>query len=442
MGRRGGSDPARTTVAIMKFLFLSGYLLIVAGQLVLEWINLQHRRKVHHQLPEIFTGRIDEQRLKRSEDYALAKDQVGLFEILFGAAATLLFLFGGLLLWFDRLIGGLADHFIVNGLLFFGLLALTRSLLGIPFSLYRNFVLEERFGFNRMSLRLWCADLVKSLLLGTLLFILLAGGALWLVQSAPQSWWLWVWGFWTGVSIVLMLLSPYLIEPLFFTFKPLERPALEEDVRCLLRQAGVSAGKVLQVDASKRSGHSNAYFTGIGKVKRVVLFDTLLEQLEDKEVLAVLAHELGHWRLGHLRQRLIKGQLVALGSCLVAFYLLKQQLLPGWFGLTDVSFAAQVVLLGWLAAQLGFFWTPVSSWWSRRQERQADQFAIDQIGDGRALATSMVKLAKENLSNLFPHPFYAAFYYSHPPMIERVKWLQQKDRKTGSVNAAAECAED
>ncbi len=264
---------------------------------------------------------------------------------------------------------------------------LVQMLIGLPFSLYRNFVLEERFGFNRMDFKLWCTDLFKSLLIGAVLFALLAGGALWLVQLAPQSWWVWVWGFWAVVSLFLLLLSPYLIEPLFFKFTPLDKSELEGEVRDLLQKAGVTAGKVLQVDASRRSGHSNAYFTGIGKVKRVVLFDTLMEQLNDQELLAVLAHELGHWRLGHLRQQLIKSQVMAALTCWIAFLLLKSQVLPHWFGLEQLSFAGQILVLGWLMSLVGFFWTPISSWWSRRHERQADQFAIDLVGRGDELAS-------------------------------------------------------
>ncbi|MFO7765282.1 MAG: M48 family metallopeptidase [Pelovirga sp.] len=422
---------------MIKIILLIGYLLIVGVRLGLDVINLRHRRKTGHQLPDLFAQRIDQERLQRSEEYALARDRIDLLETLLGTVLTLLFVFGGLLLWYDELIGTWSDRFIISGLLFFGVLILIQSLLGLPFSLYRHFVLEERFGFNRMTPKLWLTDQIKALLIGSLLFVLLAGGALWLVQVAPHSWWLWVWGFWAGLSVFLLLLSPYLIEPLFFTFKPLDKPELEDRVRSLLGRAGVKAGKILQVDASKRSGHSNAYFTGIGKVKRVVLFDTLLEQLNDEELLAVLAHELGHWRLGHLRQRLIKSQVVALLSCLVAFYLLGSQVVPSWFGFEGLSFAAQVVLLGWLAAQLGFFWAPVSNWWSRHHERQADQFAIDLVGSGTSLATGLVTLAKENLSNLFPHPLFVAFYYSHPPMIERVAWLKQQSARSTSQEAVS-----
>lgn len=410
----------------MKLLLLTLYLLVTAIRFALDWLNLRHRQTAERTLPESFAGQIDRERLERSDAYALAGERLGLLEDAVGVLLTLLFLFGGLLPWYDRLVTGWTERPILQGLLFFALLLLVQQLLGIPFSLYRNFVIEGRFGFNRMSFKLWCSDLLKSLLVGGILFLLLAGGALWLVHQAPQSWWLWVWGFWGGMTLFLLYLSPYLIEPLFFKFTPLAKPELEEGVRELLAAAGVAAGQVWQVDASRRSGHSNAYFTGIGKVKRVVLFDTLMEQLDDRELLAVLAHELGHWRCGHIRKRLVKSQLVALFSCYIAFTLLNSNLLPGWLGLDQLSFAGQVLLLGWLASLLGFFWTPFSSWWSRRQERQADQFAIDLVGSGRDLAAGLVKLARENLSNLFPHPLYVAIYYSHPPLVERVLWLEKR----------------
>lgn len=410
----------------MKLLLLGLYLLVTLIKFALDWLNLRHRQKTHPALPQAFDGQIDTVRLKRSDAYALAGDKLGFIEDAVGVVLTLLFLFGGIFPWYDRQNLELAPGFVANGLLFFGLLLLLQLIVGIPFSLYRNFVLEEKFGFNKMSFRLWCVDTLKSLLVGAVLFVVLAGGALWLVQKAPQSWWLWVWGFWAGMSLFLMYLSPYLIEPLFFKFSPLAKEGLEDGVRELLDKAGVKAGKVLQVDASRRSGHSNAYFTGIGKVKRVVLFDTLLEQLEDRELLAVLAHELGHWRCGHIRKRLIKSQLIALASCWLAFTLLNADWLPSLLGLQHLSFAGQVLLLSWLVSLLGFFWTPLSSFLSRRDERQADQFAIDLVGSGAELASGLVKLARENLSNLFPHPLYVAIYYSHPDLVTRVNWLEER----------------
>ncbi|MCK4690772.1 MAG: M48 family metallopeptidase, partial [Desulfuromonadales bacterium] len=363
----------------MKLLLLCFYLLVTGIRFALDWLNMRHRDKAHDPLPAVFSGQIDEERLRHSDAYALAGDRLGLVKEGITVVLVLLFLFSGLLPWYDQLISAWTGSFILGGLYFFALLALVQMLIKIPFSLYQNFVLEERFGFNRMNFKLWLADLLKAFLVETVLFTLLVGGTLWLIEKLPQSWWLWVWGFWGGMTLFLLYLSPYLIEPLFFKFTPLAKPELEEEVRELLQKAGVQAGKVQQLDASRRSGHSNAYFTGIGKVKRVVLFDTLIEQLSDKELLAVLAHELGHWRCGHLRQRLIKSQLVTLLSCWIAFTVLNSNVLPGWLGLNELSFAGQVFLFGWLVSLFGFFWTPIGSWWSRRQERQADQFAIDLV---------------------------------------------------------------
>ncbi|WP_303722975.1 M48 family metallopeptidase [Malonomonas rubra] len=413
----------------MKLLLLGLYLLVTLSKYALDWINLRHRQKEHPPLPQAFDGKLDQERLTRSDAYALAGDKLSFIEDGVGVVLTLAFLFGGLFPWYDQRVQELAPGFIANGLLFFGLLLLLQLIVGLPFSLYRNFVLEEKFGFNKMTFKLWCADTLKSLLIGGILFVVLAGGALWLVQKVAHSWWLWVWGFWAGLSLFLMYVSPYLIEPLFFKFSPLAKEGLEDGVRELLDKAGVKAGKVLQVDASRRSAHSNAYFTGIGKVKRVVLFDTLLEQLEDQELLAVLAHELGHWRCGHIRKRLIKSQLVALGSCWLAFTLLNADWLPSLLGLEQLSFAGQVLLLSWLASLVGFFWTPLGSFLSRRDERQADQFAIELVGSGRELASGLVKLARENLSNLFPHPLYVAIYYSHPDLVSRVNWLEKRKPK-------------
>ncbi|MDT8419277.1 MAG: M48 family metallopeptidase [Desulfuromonadales bacterium] len=409
----------------LKLLLFGLALLVLGLRLLLDWLNLRYQQR-RADLPAAFAGQIDAHRLQRSREYSRAKGLVGLVEEGSSGLLILCFLFSGLLPWYDQLVGSVAAGPVSEGLLFFALLAVGQSLLGLPFSLYRNFVIEASFGFNRMSLGLWCADLVKSLLVGGVLFLLLVGGALLLVQAFPHSWWLWVWGFWAVLTVFLLYLSPVLIEPLFFKMEPLKNIALAEQVRQLLGKVGLEAGSVLQVDASRRSGHSNAYFTGIGRVKRVVFFDTLLDQLHEKELLAVLAHELGHWQCGHVRQRLVKSQILILACCFGGFLLLRTQSLPGWFGLDHLSFSGQVLLLGWLGGLAGFFWTPVNSWWSRRQERQADRFAVDLVGGGKELATALVLLARENLSQLHPHPFYSAVYYSHPPLIERVRWLERQ----------------
>jgi STE24 endopeptidase len=221
-----------------------------------------------------------------------------------------------------------------------------------------------------------------------------------------------------------MLISPYVIEPLFFRFEPVRQEGLEAEVRTLMERAGLTAGRVYQVDASRRSRHSNAYFTGIGRVKRIVLFDTLLEQLAPAEILAILAHEIGHWKKRHIFKRLLKTELLALGVFYLAYRLIEWGGLAPLFGLEPVSFAAQWVLLSFLGSLVAFPFTPLESWLSRRDEWQADRYACELHGGPEDLASGLVKLSCDNLANLHPHPWYAVFYFSHPPVVQRVQRLR------------------
>jgi len=407
----------------MKWLLLVLYLLFLAFRLWLRRLNLQYLKQHGHEVPAGFAGVVDQKLLARTSDYTLANSRAGLVESLFGSLLLLIFLFAGLIGWYDSWIRGLTASFIGQGVLFVLGLMLFQSLLDVPFSLYRTFVLEERFQFNTSTPRIWLTDLLKSLGIGALLLSLITAGALALVQASPTGWWLWVWGFLALITLLLMYLSPVLIEPLFFKFQPLQNEELAERVKAVMGEAGLQVDRVQQVDASRRSKHSNAYFTGIGRVKRIVLFDTLLEQMTDDEIIGVLAHEAGHWKLGHIWKRLLTMELVFLAACWLAWQLLAWDGLPGLFGLDQISFVGQVVLLGFLASLISFPLTPLSSVLSRRHEWQADRFALDLTGESLPLAQALVKLCKENLSNLHPHPLYAWFYYSHPPVVARIARL-------------------
>jgi STE24 endopeptidase len=410
----------------MKIFLLVLYLLTLAAGLWLRALNLRHLKRHGETVPPEFAGAVDPELLRRTSAYTLAQSRLGLVESLFGAALTLAFLFGGLLPLYDRWIASLSGSFVIAGLLFFLGLQLAQTLLDIPFSLYRNFVLEARFGFNVMSGRLWLTDLVKSTLLSLALLGLLTAGALAVIQASPQHWWLWVWALVALVTLFLMYLSPYLIEPLFFKFEPVRDEDLKARIESLTAKAGLKVSAVQQVDASRRSRHSNAYFTGIGRVKRIVLFDTLLAQMTPDEILAILAHEAGHWKKGHIRRRLWSAELLSLAAFFLAFHLLQWGGLPQLLGLAQASFFAQVVILGFLGSLASFPLTPFGSWLSRRHERQADRFASDLTGEPAFLASALVKLSKENLANLHPHPLYAWFHYSHPPIVERVGSLRRK----------------
>jgi STE24 endopeptidase len=407
----------------MKTLLLVLYLLTLASGLLLRSLNLRHLKRHGHRIPPGFAGAIDPGVLRRTTDYTLAQSRAVLAESLFGGVVLILFLFAGGLPLYDRWIGSLTASFIGGGVLFFFGLHLAQTVLDIPFSLYRNFRIEKRFGFNTMTTRLWLADLVKSTAISTALLAVLAAGAFALIRISPGAWWLWVWAFFALATLFLMFLSPYVIEPLFHTFEPVRREGLEEKIRELMNRAGLRVSTVLQVDASRRSRHSNAYFTGIGRVKRIVLYDTLIEQMEEEEILAVLAHEVGHWKKGHILKRLLVAEFLSLFIFYFSFRLLGWDGLPALLGLEEASFFARLVILSFIGSIAAFPFTPLASWSSRRHEWQADRFARELTGRPRALASALIKLSRENLSNLHPHPLYAWFHYSHPPIVERIRVL-------------------
>ncbi|MRR58251.1 MAG: M48 family peptidase, partial [Deltaproteobacteria bacterium] len=304
----------------MTLALLVIYLLVSTAGYVLSWLNLRHLKSCGTLVPAGFEGHLDAETLERTAAYTIENNRVALIESLADDAIVLVFLFGGAIRHYDRWIASLTDSFILQGILFFLILSLIQTIVDIPFSLYRNFSIESRYGFNTMTAKLWLTDLFKSTGIGAILVSLLTAGAFGLVLLSPHWWWLWVWGFFAVVALFLMYLSPYVIEPLFYRFEPIRSKDLEEDVRSLMEKAGLEVRRVLQVDASRRSRHSNAYFTGIGRVKRIVLFDTLLERLDGREILAVLAHEAGHWKKRHLLKRLIFSEASALLICYSAFY--------------------------------------------------------------------------------------------------------------------------
>jgi STE24 endopeptidase len=318
----------------------------------------------------------------------------------------------------------MTSSFLAAGLFFFLILFCAQFVFDIPFSLYRNFRIENRYGFNTMTPRLWITDLAKSFLLSSVLGAVVVLSALAIVKSSPAWWWLWVWTFFLAFGIFVMYISPYVIEPLFFKFEPIKSEGLEDRIRALMDHAGLKVSRVFQVDASRRSKHSNAYFTGIGRVKRIVLFDTLLQQMTQDEILAVLAHEAGHWKKRHVLKSMILTETLAFAGIYVAFRLIAWDRIPSLIGLPEASFYARALIVGFAGSLVTFPLTPLFSFISRRNEREADRFAGNLTGQPEALASALVKLSRENLSNLHPHPLYAKFYYSHPPAVERIRSLR------------------
>jgi STE24 endopeptidase len=409
----------------MKLPLFLIFTTITAFTYWLRHINLQHLKQHGTVVPEGFEGAIDVEKLRTSSAYTFDSSRLGLWDSLFDNALLIIFLFGGVIASYDQFVGSLTSQPILAAILFFLVMTWASTILGIPFDLYGTFRIEARYGFNTTTPRVWITDFIKSQAISTLLLAFLIGVVFWLIGWSPQRWWLWVWGFMALFSLFMMFISPYIIEPLFNKYEPVTKEGLEDDIRVMMEKAGLKVGKVQQMDASKRSNHSNAYFTGIGRVKRIVLYDTLIKQMSHAEIVAVLAHEIGHWKKGHIWKRLVWAEIMALAGSWVSFKLLAWPGLPGLLGLpADISLPAKMVLLGFVASLALFPLGPFSAWRSRCHEREADRFAADLTGKPEDLASALVKMSAENLSNLFPHPFYAQFYYSHPPVVERSRELR------------------
>ena len=409
----------------MKLALFCLFAAITAFTYWLRHINLQHLKRHGDTVPEGFEHAIDGEKLRSSSAYTFDSSRLGLWDSLFDNALLITFLFGGLLATYDAFIRSFGTSPILSAIIFFLVLTWGSTLLGIPFDLYGTFRIEARYGFNTTTPRIWITDFLKSQAIGAVLMAFLIAVVFWLISWSPQQWWLWVWGFMAFFSLFMMFISPYVIEPLFNKYEPVTEAGLEDEIRSMMEKAGLKVGKVLQMDASKRSRHSNAYFTGIGRVKRIVLYDTLIKQMSHAEIVAVLAHEIGHWKKGHIWKRLLWAEVMALAGSWLSFKLLAWTGLPGLLGLPgDISLPAKMVVLGFVASLALFPLGPFSAWRSRCHEWEADRFAADLTGKPEDLAAALVKMSAENLSNIFPHPLYAWFYYSHPPAVERVRTLR------------------
>ena len=409
----------------LSIIFLS-YLLVVFFGYYLKALNLRHLKKYGADIPPEFEGYINAELLKKTRDYTVENNRFSFVKSVFDNIILLVFLFGGLLNIYNSWILSLNWNFILSGLAFFLFLTYAETIISIPFSLYNTFNIENKYGFNTMTPRLWIIDFLKSVMLSTMLMGIIISVSLWLISASPDYWWLWVWGFFLVFSLFIMYISPYVIEPLFNKFTPIEDKALEDKIKNLVQKVGIKVSRILKMDASKRSTHTNAYFTGIGKVKRIILYDTLLEKMDGDETIAVLAHEIGHWKKKHVLKRIMVSEVIAFIAIYISFKILQTDFLLKMFSVKADSFFAKIVILGFIGSIAVFPLGPLANYLSRRHERQADCFACELTGNPDNLATSLIKLSKDNLSNLHPHPLYAAFHYSHPPVVQRIRGIRKK----------------
>ncbi|HEX7892253.1 MAG TPA: M48 family metallopeptidase [Ramlibacter sp.] len=402
---------------------------LLAGLLVKFWLSTRQVRHVaRHRaaVPAPFAQTVSLSAHQKAADYTMAKSRVGLVETAFAATVLLTWTLLGGLDALNRALAGWLGTGMGQQLALLASFALIGGLVDLPFSLYNTFVLEERFGFNKMTWKLWLADLVKTSLLGAAIGLPIAALILWLMGAAGPGWWLWAWGVWMGLNLLLLVIYPTFIAPLFNKFQPLEDETLKARVTALMQRCGFAAKGLFVMDGSKRSAHANAYFTGFGAAKRVVFYDTLLAKLSPGEVDAVLAHELGHFKHKHIVKRIA----MLFAFSLAGFALLGWLASRAWFymglgvrpNLEGPNDALALLLFMLAVPVFTYFVSPLLAQFSRKHEFEADAFAATQTS-GKDLGTALLKLYEDNASTLTPDPVFVKFYYSHPPASERLARL-------------------
>lgn len=405
--------------------FIVMVLLTLVIQLWLAGRHIRHVEKNRSAVPDEFKGQIPLPAHQKAADYTIARTRFGRIESVIGTVLILLWTLGGGLELLDQAWRQMQWSTIWTGIAFMLSIMLIMSIIEIPASFYRTFVIESRFGFNKTTISTFVADLFKGMLVTLLIGLPLLWVVLWIMQSAGDLWWLYVWAVWFGFSLLMMWAYPAFIAPLFNKFEPLENSDLKEGIEKLLVQCGFKSNGIFVMDGSRRSAHGNAYFSGIGNKKQIVFFDTLMKQLEADEIEAVLAHELGHFRMHHIRKRLISMGAISLASLAILGWLINQNWFYTGLGVSTPSTYMALMLFMIMAPVIGFFMTPLMSVLSRKHEFEADAYASKQR-NADLLIKALVKMYEENASTLTPDPVYSSFYDSHPPAPVRIEHLKKQ----------------
>ncbi len=415
----------------LEFAFVCALLLKLGTELTLEALNRGHVLKFAGKAPAGLDDVMDAETYDKSNRYTLAKSRFGSIELVFDALILGAVVLSGILpIFFAWWTGHFGDATLSSALF---LIAVTTmlSIPGLPFDYWSQFKIEERFGFNRSSVGLWVTDKIKGALIGFVIGIPLLWVLMSLVGWLGTYWWIYAFGVMMSFQLLMMVLYPMLIMPLFNKLTPLEEGELKDRLMDLSDRAGFKAKTIQVIDGSKRSGHSNAYFTGFGKFRRIVLYDTLIEQLSVEELEAVLAHEIGHYKKGHIPNMIALSAVMMLAAFWAIDFLIGSSAFFEGFGFSPLA-AGEVgnlgiaLLLFSMAGGLVTFWiSPITNRMSRTHEYEADAFARDAVKDWKPLSGALRRLSEKNLSNLNPHPVYSAFHYSHPTLLERERAMQQ-----------------
>ena len=406
--------------------FTQLFLIALAGSLLLRfWLatrQLIHVKKHRDTVPDSFAGKVPLADHHKAADYTVTNTRIGMVALAYDSLLLLGWTLGGGLEWLDN--SWRAENFspVATGVGVMLSAMVLMSLLDLPFSLYHTFVVEERFGFNRSTIGVFFGDMLKQ---GALLLSIggpLIALALWIMEVSGDLWWLYVWAVWMAFSLIMFWAYPAVIAPLFNKFSPLDNEALKQRIQALMDKCGFRSKGIFVMDGSKRSGHGNAYFTGVGSNKRIVFFDTLLESLKPEEIEAVLAHELGHFKLRHIQKRLLSTFALSLIALALLGWLAGQNWFYHGLGVSQASSWMALLLFMMVLPVFTFFVQPLMSLLSRKHEFEADAYAIQQ-SNGEDLIHALVKMYRENASTLTPDPLYSAFHDSHPPAPVRISHI-------------------
>jgi STE24 endopeptidase len=420
---------------------MNGYLIFILALLVFNWllsliVETLNLRNLSTEIPEEFHGIYDDEKYAKSQRYLKDTTRFEQVQSNIMLPLTIAFILIGGFSWINNIAQGCTEHMILQGLVFGGILVLLSQVIGLPFSIYSTFVIEEKYGFNKTTAKTFIIDLIKGLLLTILLGAPVFALVLWIFSSVANAW-LWAWGALSIIQLFILFIAPVAILPLFNKFTPLEDGELRSAIEQFSKEQNFTLSGIFKIDGSKRSTKSNAYFTGFGNTKRIALFDTLIENHTTEELIGVLAHEIGHCKRGHIKTTIIISMLSSLMMFFILSLFITKEGLYGAFGIEGTPLYAGLVFFGFLYAPISMILGLLGNILSRKHEFEADAFAAETTKAPGEMVTALKKLSVDNLSNLTPHPLKVFLEYSHPPMLERIKALRDFEPTFNSIEKDA-----
>jgi len=388
---------------------------------ILKYLNIKH---LQEKIPEPFHGIYNEEKYTKSQQYLRDNTRISIIQSTLSIVIIISFILLGGFNYIDIFARGFGFGSLITGLIYVATLVLLTSIISMPFSIYDTFVIEEKYGFNNTTVKTFILDLIKGLILSAILGAIVLGAIIWFFESFPTTGWLMAWGGITVFSLFMQFIAPVTIMPLFNKFIPLENDNLNDMITTYANKENFKLQGIFTMDGSKRSSKLNAYFTGFGKFKRIVFFDTLMEKLEDKEIMVVLAHEMGHYKLKHITKSMITSIFVTGAMFFLLSLFMNNSLLFEAFKMENTSVYGSLLFFMMLFSPVNFVLSIITNYISRKHEFQADAYSISNKEEGDAMISALKKLSVENLSNLTPHKAYVFFHFSHPPVLKRIEAIK------------------